>query len=309
MIDATRVPIRQRDAFVRMAVRRAAPFPDPDFGLAWSGGRAAVWYWSRARAMTLAGDPPASARFQPEALFLGGARSDGVEMLALREGLEARVWREGALVADRWWPSVPDPAQWQDFLRGSGLPAATAMPVAVETALTGSPWGGKDSLDIARQIAPYLPQAAAVAGVVILAAFALRLGQIAQAGWELRAAQAEVERLGEDLQRILAARERADAAQASIDRLLSLRPPAAQTTLMAALAEAMPTQDWRVSRWSLPNREAIEVTMTMPQPDPESIVAGWEASPHFRDVAADLSRRSDEIVVRARIASGDEASP
>src|SRR5690606_21704631 len=148
----------------------------PDFGLAWTGpGHAAVWYWSHARiAGLLAGGKPRRIEFVPEALYVGAAREDGAELLALAHGVEGRVWRQGRLVASRWWPAQPDPGAWRTFLRSAGaataaddpMPAPLSAPIAVRRwsadarrAGKGSPLAGLTS---------YAPQAALVVGLALL---------------------------------------------------------------------------------------------------------------------------------------------
>ena len=45
-VDASRVPARQRESYLALAVSRAAPFADPAHDALWSDGHAAAWYWS-----------------------------------------------------------------------------------------------------------------------------------------------------------------------------------------------------------------------------------------------------------------------
>src|SRR5690606_4859605 len=117
-IDASQVPLRQREGYVAMAVRRAAPFPDPEHDVLWIQGHAAVGYGSRERIRSRGGG---AGRHRAEAMFRGAVhREDAVEVLRLDAaatpegprdaGVEARVWRNGRLQASRWWAQPPDPA-------------------------------------------------------------------------------------------------------------------------------------------------------------------------------------------------------
>src|SRR5690606_10895545 len=116
VVDASRVPPKQRAAFIGHAVRRAAPFPDPEHDVLWCGSHAAIWYWSRDRVRELVGMP---ARPRAEALYRGDPPAgDTTELLAWEaitpDGaspvFEARVWRKGALLASRWWSAPPEQA-------------------------------------------------------------------------------------------------------------------------------------------------------------------------------------------------------
>src|SRR5690606_22739992 len=80
VVDASRVPPKQRAAFIGHAVRRAAPFPDPEHDVLWCGSHAAIWYWSRDRVRELVGMP---ARPRAEALYRGDPPAgDTTELLA-----------------------------------------------------------------------------------------------------------------------------------------------------------------------------------------------------------------------------------
>src|SRR5690606_694221 len=144
-IDASRVPERERPAFVALAVRRAAPFADPESGVAWTGdGIASTWYWSRGRISELLSGRGQRARretFVPEALHRGGQREDGAELLAMANGVEGRAWKAGRLVASRWWPQPPPFNDWQAFVRGAGLLPAQEVPAAVDAPLAAKRWG------------------------------------------------------------------------------------------------------------------------------------------------------------------------
>ena len=107
-VDASHVPAKQRDGYVALEVRRAAPFADPESDVLWPNGHAAVWYWSRERIRTIVGN---ASRYRAEALFRGQVQRDArTELLALGAmpagasdaGYEGRVWREGRVVASRW---------------------------------------------------------------------------------------------------------------------------------------------------------------------------------------------------------------
>ncbi|MGN6113635.1 MAG: hypothetical protein ACTHOC_11665, partial [Luteimonas sp.] len=121
-VDASRVPARQRESYLALAVSRAAPFADPAHDALWSDGHAAAWYWSKSRVRDAVG---AAGAVRAEPMFRGDAGAgDRVEVLALaapgadaREGgFEARIWRDGHLAASRWWRQLPDDGAWRAFV-------------------------------------------------------------------------------------------------------------------------------------------------------------------------------------------------
>ena len=107
VLDGAAVPARKRRGFVDMAVARWSPFPDPQSHVEWIGDRAMVWAWSRAQVLAAADGTtlPPPRRILPESLFRGQVQPGGEELVVLDEGVEARAWRDGVMVASRWWPA------------------------------------------------------------------------------------------------------------------------------------------------------------------------------------------------------------
>ena len=243
-VDATRIPAGQRPGFVALAVRRAAPFADPDHDAYWHDGHAAVWYWSRERVRTLVDRPGQDIRYRAEPIFLGEpATGNAVELLALdstgaddggdgepTNGIEARVWRNGQLVADRWWPRPPDGSAWRDFARGAGLDqSAIEPPPPTRAAMRTQPLSATGQrVALAGWFDRYRPLAIAAAPVLVLALLAWQVAGIARVAREARAVDTRIEELSAQLSRIIDARTQADASQRQVEALLALRAPASQ---------------------------------------------------------------------------------
>ena len=319
-LDATKVPERQRKAFVGLAVRRAAPFSDPEFDVLWTQDHAAVWYWSRQRVAALHGLPNGKVRFRAEALYRGAvATGTGCELLDYRgadeampsHGVEARAWRDGRLVATRFWPTPPPLAAWQAFARGAGLDsgagpnAATAAPLRA-TSLAQDRIGTASALT--GQLAGQWRMIASTVGGLVLVALLWQAAGVARAAWEVRAIQRRIDVITERLADIVTARERADAAQARIDAVLALRPPASQTRLLGEIARITPGT-WQLLSWNLSNPETLEVTLKTDNPDPASVVAAWEASPLLADVTPANRGRQGELTLQARVVPLAERTP
>lgn len=308
-VDAGKAPEKQREAFVALAVQRAAPFPDPDFGLAWTGpGHAAVWYWSRSRIGDLLGGQPARRiRFVPEALHVGAAREDDAELLALAHGVEGRLWKQGRLVASRWWPTAPEANAWRTFLRSAGMVpgnADQAPPVPLPTPLTQRRWNahaGKSANELSLSgLAAYAPHALRAVGLGLLLLYAFQIGNMARSQIDVWRARAAAQDLDASLERILSAREHADRDLAAIQQLLALRTGRPQLQLLAEATRLLPGNDWQILRWSQPTPERVELTLRVPGANPEQMVSTWEASTLFTGVTTELGR-NDQIVVRAQV--------
>ena len=307
-LDASKAPAKQRKEFTALAVRRAAPFPDPEFDAAWAAdGTAALWYWSRTKAMELAaGVPGKRKRFVAEALYVAGPQQDGVELLALAEGFEARAWKAGQLQASRWWQELPSPGQWRDFLRGVGQVAAlsAAIPEPAATEVSATSWsrsapGNTPQLQLAG-LDQYLPKVALAAVAAFLLVTCIQLGSIARARMDVWRAEAAASDLDAPLKRILDAREASDEAGEEISRLLALHGLRPTISLMAEFTRLMPGKEWQVKKWNQPTQDALEVVVVAPNSNPEELVSTWEASPMFKGVTAELGR-NNELTIKATV--------
>lgn len=316
-MDAGKVPPKQRNAYVSMAVRRAAPFADPEFGLAWAGDHASIWYWSRGRVLALLGGTwPKRIHCVPEALYTGTpaeADSDAQQLLALANGHEGRLWKQGRLVASRWWPQPPDAAGWAGFLRGAGFSGGdTALPTPLPAPIAARHWSlqrrSQANLSLAG-VDAYLPRIALGVAAVFVLAMAFEAGAIVRSWIDIWQARNAAQTLDQPLKRILAARERADRDSAEASTLLSLRAVRTQTELLAELARLLPGNDWQLRRWEQPAGDRLTVTLLMPKASPEALVAAWEASPMFNEVTTDLSGKPNEITIKAHIVGHQRAAP
>lgn len=314
-INASNIPAKQRENFVRMAVRRAAPFSDPDIDTAWfSDGSAAVWYWSRSKIAEIAASETGKRkRFVAESLYCGTPKAEGLELLQLASGVEARVWENYRLVASRWWAQAPAPEQWLAFMRGAGLQTSeTSLSLDFVTSpLAETPWSKQSRNTAALQLSgldQYLPKAAWLALATVLLIFGWEVGAIGRAMADRWRAESASTRLDAPLQKILNAREATDKASTDIDSLLSLHSPYSTTALMAEMTRLMPSPNWQLKNWSQPTEDTIEVGVSMPSGNPEELVAQWERSPMFENVSTDIGS-NNELIIKATIAHPPATAP
>lgn len=319
-LDASAVPVRQREAFVAMQVRRAAPFTDADLDVAWFGSHAAVWYWSRGRVRDLLVGTSGNIRLRAEGCFRGEpVEGDGIQLLSLAvdpldgvgpdAGYEARVWKQGRLVVSRWWRGIPSEGVWRTFLRGSGLDPSIAVPPPQTTPVREQPLGGGlDMGALAERLRGNGPVLAGVAGALASAVLAWQLVSVAGVGREIDRVVAQTEPLEEELESIITARTRADEAAAEIQALLGFRPPASQTRLLAEVQQVTPPGDWAITVWHQPGPDTLEVTLQGTGMDASEIVAAWEQSPLLEEVTPSTGRRGDELTLRARLTPLEQQS-
>ncbi|WP_433853556.1 hypothetical protein [Stenotrophomonas nitritireducens] len=306
-VDASKAPTKQRKEFAAMAVRRLAPFADADFDAAWSAdGTVAIWYWSRSRIAALASSEQGRRkRFVAEAPHVGSPRTEGVELLQLVEGFEARAWKAGHLQASRWWPELPAADQWRDFLRGTGQIALAqpGIPESVTAPIAASPWNRAPSSTEKLQLSgldQYLPRVALALAMLFLVLAGGQIGSIARAQLDIWRAQSAANDLDAPLKRILDAREATDKASAEVSQLLALQALRPTISLMAEFTRLMAGKDWQVTKWNQPTPDTLEVNLLAPGSNPEELVSSWEASPMFKGVTTELGR-DNELTIKATV--------
>lgn len=301
-LDATHVPVKQRREFVRLAIKRAAPFADPEFDAAWMDGRAAVWFWSAddiaRRVAPLAG---VRLRFFAEARFLGAQQLSGIERLSLGEGMAARVWRDGALVADRWWAEAPAQLEWERFLRGAGTPSTDLCAPAEAGVDADLPWDRRSSSGAgalfnqftAREwlLVPTLLAAVAVGAFV---------GAFLRNAITLQSLRIDVERLTESAGEILDARTAAEGASTRAQALLRLHRHASPVVYADGLATALEGQEWELRSLAVDEAGLMTATLEMPNVDPANLVATVEATPRLTEATVEIVPNSRQVVLRAR---------
>ena len=303
-VDASRIPAKQRADFVALAVRRAAPFPDPIHQTAWTGPYAAVWYWPRARVHDLLGSQALTVgRFVAESQYTGAPLADdGAELLALEDGFEGRAWKQGRLVADRWWADVPAQDEWDGFLRGAGLSPAQ-IPGTVKAPVAETPWAQKRQGP--RLVLDDADTWLRRGGIAVAALGCLALGFESGAGLrgmtDVRATEDALQRLDQPLTRILDARAKAEQGADNLQRLMTLRAPQGQLAMLAEVKRVMPSQDWRIVQWQQTALDRLEVVFAVGNVDAAALVSAWESSPMFTEVGSTVDEAAKRVTIRARV--------
>lgn len=277
--DLSNLPARHRESAARLAAARYRPTPESATHVAWRDGLAHLWIWAAPPAEVSSGEQ----RWLPETLLLAPPAEDGVRLLRLARGFEGQLWEGGQLLLSQWWPDVPDAEAWQRFLRAGGLESMLDVPQPLSLPWS-APWG-----EGRRQ---WLPGSAA--GRERLAWLATGAVVAIMLGWALtglvrwnHASQQLTSRLDAlriQVAPVLAARERAETAQAELERLRGLQSGTSDYELMAQVAGALP-EGILLQSWSR-DGEKLRAVVTGGDPDPRKFVMAFAAQPRLADVSA-----------------------
>jgi len=240
------VPSAQRRAVLRNLLLAWAPFDDADYCVVSRGDVAFAWAWDRSRAAAALAETASSGtvNFVPEALVYSPAAADSVRLVQALEGVDAQVWRGGALRASHWWPVLPTAAEWTRWLRtaaGDGPQDPDSRVPAVQSLAWQQPWAEGVALDDLLASVSRLERVAlgaAVVGLVALSSAQLRQGWAAVA--ERRDLAAERDRLAAQAAPVVLARDRALVLAAEIGLLSAQLSAPAPLEVMQHLAERLP---------------------------------------------------------------------
>jgi hypothetical protein len=311
-LDIRNVPASRRDSFAALAVRRAMPFERPDWHGVVRGDQMMVWAWPSALFdAAAAGDGllvSAGDRFLPEALLRGEVRNDAVELLACDEGVDARVWANGVLVASRWFPALPSAADWQEFLRGAGQDPGTPMPTLGTASWREKPWTTAGmALDMSATWAEAKRPALALAGGLAALAIAWPLGAGARQAIDAMLLERRIDALSEQLSDVLGQRDAAVLAADEITSLLALRSPRPALALMAALDAQLGSAGYLVREIDLQQGNRLRLVLAAPGADPQALVKQLMDSGILDDVRIDSGAASGEMVIQADVRRGADA--
>lgn len=132
-----------RESAMRMNVIAWSPFANSEFAIcpakdgwmvfAWDGGERL----ERCRAVGI----PAGGKIVPEPCWWRQPE-DGVYLWRTRSGIDGQIWRDGAMIASRWWQQMPSEQDWANFERVIGEGNLNPLPTVGRPLWEGSPWSG-----------------------------------------------------------------------------------------------------------------------------------------------------------------------
>lgn len=252
--DLRAVPAAQRERALGLQVRQWSPFRTTGTYTIWRDGEAMVYAWDAellTSSVQAQGMAPASVQVIPETL-LHSVAQDGSRLQSCLDGFEGQAWRNQTLVASRWWPRLPNAAEWSAFERDAGLgpDEQSALPTAAQAGWLESPWA-RNELGGERPAAMYRNERFAVAAGIIILALTTSWYAVTVAKLTL-ARDGLVRELNELQQRarpIQEARSQALDALAKVSALQSVMAHPDQLSVMAKAAERLAPTGAVLKEW------------------------------------------------------------
>lgn len=272
----------QRSAALALAAKRAAPEPGAIHAVRWQGDVAHLWLLP-ASASAHWDD---QARLVPESAMLATpAEPDCERLLQVQRGFEGQIWRDGVLAASRWWPEMPTPDAWRQFLRAGSVAVSDPIPLPSPQTLPlqPQPWGQSGT---ALAWTPAQLEQAFWKVIVALVTFVLGWQLLAMAVWSVSRAWQEsaLSDVRNASAPLIAARERAESARNRLEDFIALTATPVDYVLMADARRLLPP-DARVRTWF---RDAgrLRLEVASPVGDPRVFVQAFREHPVLSNVVA-----------------------
>ena len=324
--DFANVPRGKRRSALALKLPVWSPFERTGHYCVWSGSTAMVWFWDEDKVGASAdvpgsagasgvsdapdapGAPPpatgarpaAGLRVLPETVF-HARKPDGLHLQRCREGVELQYWRSDLLVDAFWFPHPPDRDGLRSFIdrqAGGAEALRSSAPAVAGGEPAPEPWRVPPAPG--EWLEANEPPLVAACLLVLLLAVAWQEARF----WKIRhlasSTAAELARMQDDLDPLLAARNELLALHRTNRALSAILSEPSQALLMGLVDRAIPSAQARFREWHYQQRE-LRVVVEDPDPDPITYVRALEAEPLFDRVRAEPVRGDDRLRITLRV--------
>jgi hypothetical protein len=293
---------RPEDA-LPLKIRQWSPFAHYADYIVWQNDTVLVWVWdAHLQQQTMAQASLKNAYTLPESVLRPALPTDGERLLVCLEGIEGQIWRNGILIASRWWSISPDLRDWNQFLRAHSLATVAYVPTPEQTDLALTPWG-KARRRFAGLRGHKERDWIFLGTLLFVVITTWKVVEIVKIHAAVQSLQARLEGLNDQATPVLKARNLAINNKQEVERLLSMNAQLTQLELMTMVQDKLPPQAGvKVVDWAYQSGE-LKVTIEAPYIDPRQYVENFQSQPLFLDVKSETGRNANQIIVSMRIST------
>ena len=143
VLDLSAVPGAKQNQALAAQIPLLSPYQETGYWHFVQAGVALVWLWDERHRLQMASEQKIAVAQEclvlPESC-LTELRTYGAAIYKGVEGYFGQLWAGDNLVAETWWPEVPDVHGWQQFQRGAGTPAVAKPEVQALNLAEPRPW-------------------------------------------------------------------------------------------------------------------------------------------------------------------------
>ncbi len=356
-IDLQHVPVSRRDAALKLQLPVLSPFADFGYRVEWQSGSARIWLWNEKKRAELAAQQTSTRAVQQtstravqqtstRAVQQTSTRAaqqttireivvesaftraeEGLTLYQCQRGFMVQQWRDGQLLMDSWWESLPGHAAWQHFLRATepadyseNSDAASAISINGQT-INETITGHTPDQDTARAL-PVIGHTPRTAGgydalraretgiivaicLVLCCILSFEVVTMGRNALDRYFLGAEVKELNARHQEVIAVRDqvyRLHAENLAIAGLSGI----SQLETLAKVANSLPPGAGPVFSWEFRDGE-LKILLRDESPDLRQYVSRLEAVSGFSDIAVQPLDRQRRVEITLRVGRGDSA--
>jgi hypothetical protein len=296
----------KREAALRLKILEWSPYPSPGLLIDWAEADAGVWVWDSqkvADAIRAEGQDPKRVTVLPETA-LAEPGTEGARIVSGLEGLDGQAWRQGRLIASRWWADLPSAEEWRRFQRAAALAPGrqSAEPPEPEPAAwRQDPWVSSRRPWLALVNEAGRTRLALASAIVLVLPIVYEGAALAHLKLRASAAETTLAQLRQRAEPVLRTRSAAQAAIDCVRALLQLDPYPDQLALLAKVGGQLPPNGTALGDWSYQNGE-LRFTLTHQNPlDSSFYVRLFEALQIFERVRAEPQGDGRTLVIQAKV--------
>ena len=300
------LPENKRTSALSLQVRRWAPFAQTKFAAYWVGHRASVYAWDAASINAVIaenGELPARCGVWPETFFRP-AWDEGVRLVTAIDGYEGQAWRNGLLVATRWWAELPSAGDWLLFKRSAGAPSdagPTEVPAPIELPILDLPWTETPDPIANAWSMLQSPRIAAAVAVVVFAPLMFYLTQWVATGIAAASKAGAQAALTASSQAVRADRAAAMADRDVIEAYLGLEPYPPQFVVVTTAMKLIADKKVSLLEWTYDNG-ALDFILRGTEPlDASAFIELFERSGMFVEVSGTLTSQERELRMKTHV--------
>lgn len=282
---------------LNIQLNRISPFPMFETYVITRNQHAMFWLWEKNG--TNSDSRASSIKYLPESLFYGDINADKTELVALKDGYEARFWQSGLLKGSQFWPGKPTLTQWNQFLRHHSIKASESLPEVVGGHLRTSPWHKPSQLENAVETVKTI-NVPLVLSILFLTFLAFQLASIFRISSTLSEIENAHEQAITDASDIVTARNNALLHKGIIEQIHNTTRWPSQIELMAISTQILKDLDATLLSWRFDEGELVIMIRTNNK-DSKAFVSSFENSGLFESVRLDTQANQNNFSLQMQL--------
>lgn len=303
----------KRFKLVTLQARTHSPYAQMRSYMHWTQKGVSVWMWDHKAVQRKIKRAELNEReftFVPETVFVSPLEN-GTRLVECHEGVDGQIWKDGQIIASRWWPESPPASEWAIFLRGAGpeaqvfdqaLPQLTPLEnVKTESWAHTRPIAGGFSLETL-----YSNDALAVLALILLLPMGYYMGQIFHAWSSISGMQREIEAMGTDTEKVELEKKAAENNLKKVNTIIALNPYLHPLTVLKKVIGSLAEKSVVLSEFKVTGDLVTLLLQGDEELDATAIVTMLDKVPEFENVNTDPGRALNTLKVTFKVKKSGE---